>query len=1317
MADRGIFVSVLPRLELASLAAVVTQMKSVLGGAGKDISRSFTEPQKALRALEDEMIASSNRSANAQIRAAKLAGDARVAEAKRGAEAEAGLAKASEDRTAKELAAINVVSTARAKASQAGTEAEQASSKAARATDEHAAAMANAGAGALTLSSGLNTLGKVGFGALAVTIAGTAHEAGDFQAQMTKLTASAGESSMNIKAVSDGILQMAGQVGYSTKQLSDGMYLVEKAGYRGADGLTVLRSAAQLAKAENADLTEVINGLTTSVHDFNLTPAQSADTASKINVAVGAAKTNLQQYTAALHSIEPVASSAGISLEDTYGSLAMGTQSGSSPEQFADNMAGAVRSLSNPNQVQRDAMAKLGINADDVSQKLGQRGLAGSMQYLSETIKSQMNPAQQVVVDDMYKNAQATEDAKKMLDAMSPAARQVADGFQQGSVSRKEYMAAIKASNAEDSTQLQQFGQLVLKLDGYGQNLKKNQSTVETYQRALKEVTGTQEALTVALQLTGDHTKPVNDLIAQLTATTREHDGTVKGFNETQQTMNAKLADAKAAFGAAATEIGTNFLPILTAAIQAGAGFGQFLAENTTLTNVFLGALVALGGGWATVKAGLMARDVWLFLETSINTVAARFATIGPAAATAATEVEAAAAAEVTAEDSVSTAASGASVAVANVGRSAMTGLSAIAATYLGYDSLQNSVPWVKDHNGLLAALSAVNPLADLLGPGAHADTTSAGDAAQSKLDSAIQQRQQQQSVVDEVNRRLAASGVGPNAPKHSLLAPDASAAPTGPASAPPTGVGSAAGSGAPTGHRNDPLYVSPSEAGQFTAGKGVGDTYDPFQAAGQGGFTLPNIARLLGTWAANEALGNPYGKLQAEKRGADPSSPLYVSDVSNTSGGGWVQDLTRRARSQLGQQSPGTTNQTQDQVATAIIQEGMKRGLNREQIIAGLDVAKLESNYGANPLSHVQQNQSGTIVQGIFQQDTGYHGDHNEPHNAAGQFFDRFIQRGGLNTDPYTGAVKVQVGQYGGGYVQGQNQGGLYDRLAPGAAAGLHPGAGPTANPLQDLLGQYLPGGGQGPIFKRSPGDGGNTDPFAQHPNPQTGGNGMPGPLSRLNQPGMPGASAGMSGPQVPARQAHQDSSKQGTTNSSGFGIGGGMIGAAESAASMGIGAAAGGAGALGAAAGGGGGGKGGDVAMAEANRAVGFLGQLAGIGAEGLLETFSLNDSPIADPSKSLFGKIAFGMAGAHPSGNNSAGSAGGAGISPGQAGAQSAPPIDPSKVQGQQGDQNNSTQNTGIHVNGDLNIGGQDPQGSARALMQEQNRGLMSMWGGNG
>lgn len=56
--------------------------------------------------------------------------------------------------------------------------------------------------------------------------------------------------------------------------------------------------------------------------------------------------------------------------------------------------------------------------------------------------------------------------------------------------------------------------------------------------------------------------------------------------------------------------------------------------------------------------------------------------------------------------------------------------------------------------------------------------------------------------------------------------------------------------------------------------------------------------------------------------------------------------------------------------------------------------------------------------------------------------------------------------------------------------------------------------------------------------------------------------------------------------------------------------------------------------------NRAIGFGGQLAGIGVSGLMSTFLPHESPLADMGNSWFGRIASGFAGARPAGKNMAG-----------------------------------------------------------------------------
>ena len=145
----------------------------------------------------------------------------------------------------------------------------------------------------------------------------------------------------------------------------------------------------------------------------------------------------------------------------------------------------------------------------------------------------------------------------------------------------------------------------------------------------------------------------------------------------------------------------------------------------------------------------------------------------------------------------------------------------------------------------------------------------------------------------------------------------------------------------------------------------------------------------------------------------------------------------------------------------------------------------------------------------------------------------------------------------------------------------------------------------------------------------------------------GIPGAFAAASGPADPSQSVIGGRAYgQGSSASGGLGFGGGLAGMAGSAISGAAGLATSGA-AMGMD-----GGMGGaavsaitQIGIQEAQRAIGAGAQYAGALAGGLLETFSLNDSALGDPSKSWLGKIGGAIAGIRPSLPNSAGKEGGA------------------------------------------------------------------------
>jgi hypothetical protein len=415
----------LNRRAVESTAREITQIFSRLGtdvssGLGRDLGRAFGAfDVSGMRAELARLQAEYRRTADVEAdMAARMVSSSRAVEVAHQRMVEAAARYGDESARAMAATAAHADAQARAARDQRGYVDALAANEAAH--KSHTKAAEDSAAAATVAGRAWNA---VGIGSLAVftgSVVDATKKAGDFQQSQQRLVSSAGETAAGLKTVSDGILQLAGQVGTPVQELSQGMYTVEKAGYRGADGVKVLTAATQLAKAENADLGEVLKGLTTSMHDFGFGQDQAATVASKMNTAVGLAKTNLQEFSGALHSVEPIAAAAGLKLEDVYGSLAQITQSGTSADQASQNMGHAITSLMKPTQQMREEMGQLGIDARDVQSHLGERGFAGTVQMLSDTIRQHMSPAGQVVIDTMFKSQQATDSANQMFQSLPP---------------------------------------------------------------------------------------------------------------------------------------------------------------------------------------------------------------------------------------------------------------------------------------------------------------------------------------------------------------------------------------------------------------------------------------------------------------------------------------------------------------------------------------------------------------------------------------------------------------------------------------------------------------------------------------------------------------------------------------------------------------------------------------------------------------------------------------------------------------------------------------------------------------------------------
>jgi TP901 family phage tail tape measure protein len=445
--------------------------------------------------------------------------------------------------------------------------------------------------------------------AVAVFAYESVKSAGAFQQQTSVLMTAAGETGKGLEVVRKGILDIAQSTGTTWQNLTDGMYLVEKAGYRGADGLKVLTAAAQGAREENASLSSVTNAMTSVMASYHLGADKSVQVMNALKTAAGEGKMTMEEFSGALSTVIPIASANNISLAEVTGAMATLTQHGTSADEATQELSNTIRNLAAPNAVATKQMQQFGISANDVSSQLGSKGLTGTLSMLSEAVLNRMGPSGLVLLNTFNQSKTAAADATTMLNAMPPAVKAVAQGYMDGTVSLGDFRKEVKALPADQAVLAQQFLAVANTAHGFNDNIKAGGPAAETYSAAIKAMTGGANGLNTTLQLTGSSMPGFQERVSNISKSFNDASKNVEGWQQTQQLFNVQMDMFKQRIAAAGIELGTKMLPVLI-------DVSKWVSQNSTAVTVLIGGI---GGFILVAAAARLAVMAWTAVQIALD--------------------------------------------------------------------------------------------------------------------------------------------------------------------------------------------------------------------------------------------------------------------------------------------------------------------------------------------------------------------------------------------------------------------------------------------------------------------------------------------------------------------------------------------------------------------------------------------------------------------------------------------------------------------------------------------------------------------------
>lgn len=276
----------------------------------------------------------------------------------------------------------------------------------------------------------------VGFGVFEGVKSATA-----FNAQMTKLSTQAGVSKNQLESLGNGILNLAGQVGFSPTSLAQSLYYVESnfesMGIKSSTALELVKTAAEGARVGGSDLVETTTALNAAVASGipgvqNMSQAMGA-----LNAIVGSGEMTMEDLVQALGTgVLAVVKGYGLTINDVGASLATFGDNNIRGAVAATDLRMAVQALAVPVKTAGSYLHEFGMTthtlADDMRKgglKLALNDLMGHMRKAGITASEQG----QVITDMFGKKAGAGLAVllgnMDRFNSKFPALTKAADGF------------------------------------------------------------------------------------------------------------------------------------------------------------------------------------------------------------------------------------------------------------------------------------------------------------------------------------------------------------------------------------------------------------------------------------------------------------------------------------------------------------------------------------------------------------------------------------------------------------------------------------------------------------------------------------------------------------------------------------------------------------------------------------------------------------------------------------------------------------------------------------------------------------------------
>ena len=210
--------------------------------------------------------------------------------------------------------------------------------------------------------------------------------ASDFNESMTKIQTLVGTSGDEVEKLKKKVLDLAGETAQAPRDLAEGLFFIQSAGFKGQEGLDALEVSAKGAAIGMGELKDIANATTsimTAYKDQNMTAAQAGDL---LHETLKQGKFDAAEFMNKIGQVLPTAAAFGISFEQLGAAVATMSKVSGDAAGSLTAVNQLMMQLKKPSEQQKEILDKIFGSYDNLNKEL-QNNFMGTLEKIFEGLE------------------------------------------------------------------------------------------------------------------------------------------------------------------------------------------------------------------------------------------------------------------------------------------------------------------------------------------------------------------------------------------------------------------------------------------------------------------------------------------------------------------------------------------------------------------------------------------------------------------------------------------------------------------------------------------------------------------------------------------------------------------------------------------------------------------------------------------------------------------------------------------------------------------------------------------------------------------